>query len=230
MGGAAHGRDRSGTVRVIDNAWIPLEDCRLAARIWLPEDVEAEPVPAILEYLPYRKGDHMAARDARVAGYFAAHGYAYARVDIRGTGDSEGILRDEYLPREQEDAISVIDWLAAQRWCSGSVGMIGISWGGFNGLQVAARRPPQLRAVISLCSTDDRYADDVHYLGGCLLADEMLPWASTMLAINALPPDPQVVGPGWRTMWFDRLENTPPFIDAWMKHQRRDAYWKQGSV
>jgi putative CocE/NonD family hydrolase len=230
VGAGADERDRAGNVRVIDNAWITLEDCRLAARIWLPEDVEAEPVPAILEYLPYRKGDHMAARDARVAGYFAARGYAYVRVDIRGTGDSDGILQDEYLPQEQQDAIRVIDWLAAKPWCSGAVGMIGISWGGFNGLQVAARRPPHLRAVISLCSTDDRYADDVHYLGGCLLADEMLPWASTMLAINALPPDPQVAGEGWRATWFDRLENTPPFIDTWMRHQRRDAYWKQGSV
>jgi uncharacterized protein len=221
---------RASDVRLIGNAWIPLEDRRLAARIWLPEDAEAEPVPAILEYLPYRKGDLMAARDAPIAGYFAAQGYAYVRVDIRGTGDSEGILRDEYLPQEQEDGLRVIDWLAAQPWCTGAVGMIGISWGGFNGLQVAARRPRHLQAVISLCSTDDRYADDVHYLGGCLLADEMLPWASTMLALNALPPDPRVAGEGWRATWFDRLENTPPFIDPWMRHQRRDAYWKQGSV
>lgn len=76
MEAGAHERDRPSKVRVIDNAWIPLEDCRLAARIWLPEEVDAEPVPAILEYLPHRKGDHMAARDARVAGYFAGHGYA----------------------------------------------------------------------------------------------------------------------------------------------------------
>ena len=90
------------------------------------------------------------------------------RVDIRGAGDSDGILRDEYLPQEQEDACEIIACLAAQDWCNGNVGMTGISWGGFNSLQVAARRPPALKAIITLCSTDDRYADDVHYMGGCL--------------------------------------------------------------
>jgi len=108
--------------------------------------------------------------------------------------------------------------------------MIGISWGGFNGLQIAARRPPELKAVISLCSTDDRYADDVHYMGGCLLASDMLPGAATMLAYNARPPDPQVVGERWRTNWLERMELTPTFIEAWLSHQRRDAFWKHGSV
>ena len=219
------------SVHVIPHTWIPVQDVRLAARMWLPEDAgDGEAVPGILEYLPYRKGDHMAARDARLGTWFAGHGYAYARVDIRGTGDSEGIILDEYLPQEQLDAVEVISWLAAQPWCSGSVGMSGISWGGFNGLQIAARRRPELKAVISMCSTDDRYADDVHYLGGCLLADEQLPWASVMFALNALPPDPRAVGEGWRQMWLQRLERTPPFIEAWMEHQRRDAFWKQGSV
>ena len=182
-------------VRRIDHTWIPLADgTRLAARIWLPEDAEQDPVPAILEYLPYRKGDAFAARDSRHHPYFAGHGYAGVRVDLRGTGDSDGIIEDEYLPQEQEDAIDVIAWLAEQPWCSGAVGMLGISWGGFNGLQVAARRPPALKAVISMCASDDRYADDVHYVGGCVLAVDMLPWAATMLTGNALPPDQAVVG------------------------------------
>lgn len=218
-------------VREIVNIWIPLSDgCRLSARIWLPEDAGENPVPAILEYLPYRKDDGTARRDATHHPYFAGHGYASVRVDMRGSGDSDGILLDEYLPREQEDAVEVLAWLAEQPWCTGDVGMIGISWGGFNGLQVAARQPPQLKAVISLCSTDDRYADDVHYMGGCVLADEMLPWASTMLAYNARPPDPAVVGKRWREMWIERMEKTPPFVETWLSHQRRDDYWKQGSV
>lgn len=213
------------------NVWIALSDgSRLAARVWRPATFGDEPVPAILEYLPYRKGDRTAPRDAAIGAYFAGHGYAYARVDLRGTGDSDGIIEDEYAPQEQDDALDVIAWIAEQPWCTGAVGMIGISWGGFNSLQVAARRPPQLKAVISMCSTDDRYADDVHYLGGCLLAVEMLPWASYMRAINALPPDPETVGDRWRSMWFERLERTPPFIERWMQHQRRDDYWKHGSV
>jgi hypothetical protein len=218
-------------VLILENEWITLRDgTRLGAKVWLPEGAEAAPVPAILEYLPYRKDDGLAQRDAMQYGYFAAHGYACLRVDMRGTGDSDGILEDEYLPQEQEDALEIIAWIAAQPWCSGVVGVIGISWSGFNGLQIAARRPPALKAVITLCSTDDRYADDVHYMGGCVLAYDMLPWASTMLAWNALPPDPRFVGERWREMWLERLEQTPPYIETWLAHQRRDAYWRHGSV
>ena len=89
-------------------------------------------------------------------------------------------------------------------------------------LRSAARRPPSLKAIITHCSTDDRYADDVHYMGGCLLAADALSWASTMLAFNARPPDPLVVGDRWGELWLERLERTPPFVEAWLSHQRRD--------
>lgn len=218
-------------VREIKHTWIPMSDgTRLAARIWLPEDAEENPVPAILEYIPYRKNDFTALRDSIRHPYFAGHGYASIRVDLRGSGDSEGILYDEYLPQEQDDAIDVLQWIEEQPWCTGKVGMIGKSWGGFTGLQVAARRPSQLKAVITLCSTDDRYSDDVHYMGGNMLASNMLWWASTMLAYNARPADPKVVGDKWKSMWLDRLEKTPPFVEEWVRHQRRDEYWKHGSV
>src|SRR5882724_7665895 len=150
-------------VREIENLWIPLADgTRLAARLWLPEDAERQPVPALLEYLPYRKRDGTVERDALTHPYLAGHGYAAVRVDIRGSGESEGLLFDEYAKQEQNDGVEVIAWLAAQPWCSGVVGMMGISWGGFNGLQIAARRPPALKAIVTICSSDDRYADDVH--------------------------------------------------------------------
>ena len=182
---------------------------RLSARIWLPEDAERDPVPAVLEYLPYRKHDGTAARDAVRQPYLAGHGYAAVRVDIRGSGESDGILEDEYTAQELADAVEVIAWLAAQPWCSGAVGMTGISWGGFNALQVAALRPPALRAVMTLCSTDDRYADDVHYRGGCVLATDMLHWASSMLTWNARPPDPLLL-PGHVARGVAR----PPRADA----------------
>ncbi|MDQ1000745.1 putative CocE/NonD family hydrolase [Neobacillus niacini] len=218
-------------VREIEHVWIPMSDgSRLAARIWLPEDAEQNPVPAILEYLPYRKNDFTALRDSIRHPYFAGHGYASIRVDIRGSGDSDGILYDEYLPQEQDDALDVLTWIESQPWSTGTVGMIGKSWGGFNGLQVAARRHPALKAIITLCSTDDRYADDVHYMGGCLLASDMQWWASTMLVYNGRPADPIVVGEQWRSTWLERLEKTPPFVEEWVKHQRRDDYWKHGSV
>ncbi len=217
-------------VREIENLFIPLGDgTRLAARVWLPDDAERQPVPAILEYIPYRKRDFMRLRDEPMHRYYAGHGYAAVRVDLRGTGDSDGVLQDEYLPREQEDAVEVIAWLATQPWCNGKVGMTGISWGGFNSLQVAARRPPALGAIISLCASDDRYADDAHYMGGCLLNENQI-WGTVLFGLNALPPDPAIVGERWREMWRQRLDANHPFPAHWLRHQRRDAYWRQGSV
>ncbi|WP_408008023.1 CocE/NonD family hydrolase [Pseudalkalibacillus sp. A8] len=223
--------DFTRDVKKVENMWIPMSDgAKLSACMWIPVDAEENPVPAILEYLPYRKNDFTAIRDSVRHPYFAGHGYASIRVDIRGAGDSDGILLDEYLKQEQDDALDVLSWLTNQPWCTGLVGMIGKSWGGFNGLQVAARNHPALKTIITLCSTDDRYADDVHYRGGNLLASDMLWWASTMFAYNARPQDPKVVGESWKGNWLDRLKNTPPFVEEWVRHQRRDDYWKHGSI
>ncbi len=226
-----HRSDLPRNVRTIENLWIPMSDgVKLAARVWMPDDAEDNPVPAILEYIPYRKRDGTRERDNADHGYLAGHGYACVRLDIRGSGDSEGTLTDEYLKLEQDDAIDAIQWLADQSWCDGNVGMRGISWGGFNGLQVAARQPAPLKAIVTVCSTDDRYADDIHYMGGCLLGDN-LSWASVMFAYNSCPPDPAVVGEDrWRDMWQQRLEGSGLWIDNWLRHQRRDEFWKHGSV
>ncbi|ABE58176.1 CocE/NonD family hydrolase [Chromohalobacter israelensis] len=217
-------------VREIENQWIVLADgTRLAARIWLPEDAESTPVPAILEYLPYRKRDGTAVRDELTHPWFAGHGYACVRVDMRGNGESDGLMEDEYAPQEQRDALEVIDWIAAQPWCDGKLGMMGISWGGFNSLQLAALRPEPLKAIITLCSTDDRYADDIHYKGGNMLL-ENLGWAATMLSFSAAVPDPALVGDRWREMWKHRLDNMPLLAETWLEHQHRDDYWKYGSI
>ncbi|NNK50063.1 MAG: CocE/NonD family hydrolase [Xanthomonadales bacterium] len=218
-------------IRETENTWITLTDgTRLAARIWLPVEAADRPFPALLEYIPYRKNDGTAIRDAIRHPYLAGHGYACVRVDLRGSGESGGILYDEYLQQEQDDCLEVLEWIAAQAWCTGSIGMFGKSWGGFNSLQVAARRPPQLRAVITIGFTDDRYHDDVHYMGGCVLASQMLPWAAVMFGYNAQPPDPRWVGDEWRDLWLERLDKTPPYVETWLQHQRRDAFWKHGSV
>ena len=217
-------------VRVIENVFIPMSDgARLAARIWLPEDAERQPVPALLEYLPYRKRDMTRGRDQLNHPYFAGHGYASVRVDMRGSGDSDGVLVDEYRPQEQEDACEVIEWLTQQRWCDGNVGMFGISWGGFNSLQIAARRPAGLKAIISASATDDLYVDNMHYMGGCLLSDNVSE-ATVMFAFNSLPPDPEIVGSRWREMWQERLEGSGLWLETWLSHQRRDDYWKPASV
>ncbi len=222
--------DTPHKVRSIENVWIPMADgARLAARIWLPVDAENHPVPAVLEYIPYRKRDFTRLRDSIMHPYIAGHGYACVRVDLRGSGDSDGILRDEYMQQELDDGVEILRWIAAKPWCTGDVGMIGISWGGFNGLQIATMNPPELKAIITACSTDDRYADDIHHMGGCLLGDN-LSWASVMFAYNALPPDPALVGERWRDMWRERLEGSGLWLEQWLRHQRRDAYWKHGSI
>src|SRR6202158_523200 len=167
-------------------------------------------------------------RDEETQPWIAAQGYACARVDIAGSGDSDGLLLDEYLKQEQDDAVAIIAWLAGQPWCSGAVGMIGISWGGFNGLQVAARRPPALKAVITIASTDDRHGDDIHFMGGCLLGDK-LGWGATIFSINAAPPDPAIVGKRWREMWLERLDKNGLWLLDWLRHQRRDEFYKHGS-
>lgn len=217
--------------RVLDPVWIPLADgCRLAARVWLPDDTERHPCPAILEAIPYRRTDGTLTIDHPRFQFWAQRGFAGVRVDIRGSGDSDGLLYDEYLAQEQDDDEAVIAWLAAQPWCNGKVGMIGYSWGGFAGLQVAARRPPQLGAVVTVNSTVRRYTDDCHYIGGCVNAYDMLSWATTMLAFDARPPDPQIVGDCWREMWEQRLGVAPPMIERWLSHQLEDDYWRHGSV
>ncbi|WP_158895377.1 CocE/NonD family hydrolase [Amycolatopsis anabasis] len=213
-----------------EHVWIPVSDgTRLAARIWRPVSSGEEPVPAVLEYIPYRKRDLTAERDSIHHPYLAGHGYACVRVDLRGTGESEGVLTDEYLEQEQRDAEDVLDWIASQPWCDGKTGMMGISWGGFAALQVAARKPPSLRAIVIASFTDDRYADDMHYMGGCLLSDNLAE-AGTMFAYSTLPPDPALVGDKWREMWLDRLANSGLWARNWLGHQRRDDYWRHASV
>ncbi len=216
--------------KIIEHTWIPLPDGnRLSAKLWIPGSAEKQPVPAILEYIPYRKRDFKAVRDAQTYDFFARNGYAGVRIDIRGSGDSEGILRDEYLQQELDDGLEILRWIARQSWCNGKIGMMGISWGGFNGLQIAALSPPELQAVITVASTDNRYADDVHYMGGCLLTDN-LSWASTMFAYNSCPPDPAIAGARWKDLWLERLEGSGLWLKKWLEHQRFDDYWKHASV
>ncbi|MGW1026613.1 CocE/NonD family hydrolase [Streptomyces sp. NPDC002577] len=208
---------------------IPLSDgTRLYARVWRP--LTAEPVPALLEYLPHRLTDRTAPRDWQRHPWYAGHGYASVRVDVRGHGNAEGMPGDAYSSAELSDGVEVIEWLAAQPWCSGSVGMFGLSWGGTNALQIAALAPEPLKAVVTVCSSDDRYDNDPHYLGGSVLAVDMQAWAAAMLAGVARPPDPLYAGDAWRDMWLWRLEAVEPVVHTWLSHQTRDAYWRHGSV
>ena len=221
---------KKAAFKVLENEWIPLSDGRkLAARIWMPDSAGKTPLPAILEYLPYRKRDGTAQRDESTYPAFARAGYIGVRVDISGTGESDGNWDDEYSPRELADGCEVIEWIAGQPWCDGKLGMMGISWGGFNGLQIAALKPAALKAVISIGTTVDRYNDDIHYKNGCLLYSNFF-WSSTMLCYASRPPDPELVGESWRETWIQRLKSQPFPLETWLAHQRKDNYWKHGSI
>ena len=198
---------------------------RLSLRLWLPDTT---PAPVVWEYIPYRKRDLYRAYDNQWGAVLAQAWIAYARVDVRGTGDSEGVITDEYTELEIADGEHCIRWLAGQSWCNGCVGMRGISWGAINTLQIAARRPAALKAIVPIAGTENRYTDDAHYHGG-LLGRANLQWGALFKAVLAGPPDPDVVGEAWRDMWQQRLEATQPVIGNWMRHPVEDEYWSRGT-
>lgn len=220
----------AGKVEHVSVVSIPMPDgVTLRGRLWLPADPQRRPAPVVLEYIPYRTRDAYSAADDHWGNTLASHGIAFARIDIRGSGDSEGLLRDEYLASEQDDAVAIIAWLAKQQWCNGSVGMRGISWGGFSTLQTAMRRPPALKAIMPMACSDRRFTDDAHFIGGCLGLTNCK-WGLNFKAVMAAPPDPAIVGEGWEAMWRERLEASPAIIARWAGHAREDAYWRHGSL
>jgi putative CocE/NonD family hydrolase len=186
----------------IRQVWIPMPDgVRLAADLYLPEGMDDEALPVLLEYLPYRK-DESRQRNFELYSYFIRHGYVVARVDIRGTGNSEGrTIPYEYSDIELNDGEQVIAWLAKQSWSSGQIGMFGISWGGFNSIQMAVRNPPALKAFIALMATEDLYQEDVHYIDGIMHTDS---WMMSNDLYNALPGAPDfVMDEDWYKNRFD---------------------------
>ena len=96
----------------------------------------------------------------------------------------------EYSDIELDDGEAVIDWLSKQPWSSGAVGMFGISWGGFNAIQLAGRHPPALKAFVAVDATDDLYQDDVHYMDGIMHLDS---WEMSQDLDNARPGAPGYV-------------------------------------
>lgn len=200
---------------------------RLAATIYRPQS--EGPWPALLEAYPYRKDD-LLTESAFYHRLCAEGDYAICRIDVRGTGSSEGIAVDEYPAQEQADLCRVIEWLAGREWSTGSVGMFGTSYGGFNSLQVAMQSPPALKAIVPIYATDDRYTDDVHYGGGIRRALDFLDYPLMMVAMNALPPVPWLAGPEWRERWQERVDNMQPWLLRWLAEQNDGPYWRHGSL
>ncbi len=217
-------------VRVVKNVRIPMRDgIRLAADLYLPDPDPGEPLPVVMEYIPYRKDE--VAPGARFYEYLPRHGYIVARVDIRGTGGSEGVNTDEYVLQEQLDGYDAIEWLAAQAFCDGHVNQMGISYGGFTSLQVATHQPPHLTSIVPMYFTDDRYTDDCHYRGGHLRKYyDVGDYGNFMITYNALPPYPEWSGGDWAAIWEEHVERNEPYLLRWLAHQTDGPYWRHGSV
>ena len=207
----------------LEKSWIPMKDgVRLAVTLYMPAKLRTgERVPALLEYLPYRKDDDEAARDYGTHAYFAKRGFVGARVDIRGFGASEGTPPErEYSAQEQQDAEEVIAWLARQPWSNGKVGMLGISWGGFNSIQMALRKPPALKAILAVAATEELFKEDVHYIDGVFHVDEFELTMDLDQGRTGAPDfslDESVIGP--------RMDSVPWSLN-YMKHQRDGAFWR----
>ncbi|HEY3929125.1 MAG TPA: CocE/NonD family hydrolase [Candidatus Koribacter sp.] len=211
----------------IREQWVPMRDgVKLAANLFFPADLQpSEKIPALLEYLPYRKDDWSLGRDYSLHSYFVKHRYVVARVDIRGTGRSEGATPDrEYSEQEMRDGEDVIAWLARQPWSNGSVGMLGISWGGFNAIQMAMRHPPALKAILAADASDNLFHDDIHYIDGMMHVDE---FEISMDLTNALSPAPDFpTDDKTLAAHFD----TPPWFLLYLKHQRNSEFWWRNSL
>jgi uncharacterized protein len=210
--------------------WITVGDgTRLAADLYLPAD--PSPAPVVLEALPYRKDDLTS--ESHAEDYLRLRsegGFAVCRLDVRGTGSSAGRATDEYPSTELDDLADVIAWLAEQPWSNGRVGMFGYSYSGFNSLQLACARPPALGAICAIYATDDRYTDDVHYMGGALRAIDLIDYCHYMIPMNALPPVPALWGAGWRDEWAVRINEHEPWLLRWMAEPLDGPYWRPGSV
>jgi len=208
----------------IEEVRIPMKDgVKLAADIWRPEEGSG-PFPVLLEYLPYRKTEARGG-SSRLYSYFVRHGFVVARVDIRGTGNSEGVLIPyEYSEIEQRDGEEVIAWLAAQPFSNGNVGMFGISWGGFNSIHMAMRRPPALKAIIAVDATDDLYQDDVHFMDGIIHVDS---WEMSQDLANAVPGAPDYVLD--ERYFADRFDQ-PPWMLTYKAQQRDGPFWDRTAL
>lgn len=213
-------------LKVVEHSWIEMPDgVKLAARIFLPEDADARPVGAILEYIGYGKRRNYRRVDDRTASWLVPRGFALVRVDVRGTGESDGIIVNEYDLPEQADVTPLIKWIARQPWCNGNVGMRGISYGAITSYQAAAKNIPELKAIIAAMGTENGYTDDVHTLGGCVINEKVV-WGTMWKQVMTVPPDPEIVGEVWQSMWLERLQAQLPLVSEWMRHQLVDQYWR----
>src|ERR1700690_1399801 len=218
------------TMKKVQTSITMKDGVRLAVNLYMPDGAlpgakVEDKFPAILEYLPYRKDDWPLSRDWDLHSYWVRRGYVTARVDIRGTGSSEGATpAREYSDQEQQDGLEVIDWLSKQPWSNGNVGMMGISWGGFNAIQMAQRHPPALKAIIAICATEELFHDDIHYIDGLMHVDEFELGMDMQVGLTPAPNFPTD-----EKSLATRFDATPWFL-LYLHQQRDGPFWQRASI
>ena len=223
-------------VRLDRRVRVPMRDgVELAAVVVRPR-AEGR-FPAIIAYNPYRwlrqvkdtSSDSTYNHRWDGPPYFAQRGYAVVYFDVRGTGNSGGTTQDVYSDAERRDACDVVEWIAAQPWCTGNVGMWGMSYGGVVQWQVGVQNPPALKTLVIGSSNDDVYLDWTNP-GGSIRPYMFDSFSPMMTAFNAAPPDPDVVGPRWAELWEERLERNVPWGIGFISNLLQGPYWRDRSL
>ncbi|MGP2492170.1 CocE/NonD family hydrolase [Mesorhizobium sp. PUT5] len=226
-GHAAPSADATHYEFFLENGTLEMKDgVRLAVTYYRPVAKEpGETFPVIMEMLPYRKDDFFTLGDYEYGSYFARRGYVVARVDVRGTGGSEGgIPESEYSEAEISDAQELIAQLSKKSWSNGNVGMYGLSWSAFNSLMTAHRKPPALKAIIAAHGSTDLFYNDVHYIDGALHIDS---YAHQIDTDNSMPQSPDYrIDEDYFQNRFDR----EPWIFTWLRQQKDGDFWRKESV
>ncbi len=201
---------------------------RLAADVYLPDEGIA--FPTVLYSGPYRKDDRIlrAGSASGLAERFTGRGYAFVCADVRGTNDSEGIAEVMFSPREQRDGYELVEWIAAQDWCDGNVGMTGISYGYFTSVLTAAQQPPHLKTIVPMHASVSWYYC-VHEGGLPLMFGYHANYVTLMLAFLGAPPGCRDPEGRWREAWMHRLKNGPAWGLDWLDHPLEGDYWQMVS-
>lgn len=209
-------------VTVEKKVMIPMRDgVKLAADLTRPEG--GGKVPAILIRTPYGR----AAEALTKGSYYAPRGYAVVAQDCRGRFDSEGTFFP--IKNETDDGSDTLDWIAAQPWCDGNIGMIGASYVGWVQWYAAKSGHKNLKAIVPQVSPPDP-DQNIPYEGGAFLLSAAW-WAKALEAIGK--------GENLGTIkWGERLSVLPlsdldktlelstTFLDEWLAHPPTDAaYW-----
>ncbi len=216
-------------LKTIKDVRIPMSDgVTLAADLYLPQG--EGPFPALMSCYPYHKDDLIGAEFDFARRYFAEQGFAELIVDFRGTGRSEGYCPDTWdTQQEGQDGAEAVEWIAAQSWCDGNVGVWGMSYGGITTLNIAAHRPPHLKACLPLFGTHDIYQDFI-YPGGIFNAIGDMTRETFMLAMDLGPVTYQDPDGKWLELWrehIQRLERGDLWALKWQSHVQYDEHWQR---